>query len=124
MNHAVLTRGGAIGKMRVGPLSWWTIEREWKNNESNVSCIPVGVYHGVMTFSPRFKQFLYELVDVPDRFAVRVHPANLASQLNGCIALGKSYGTMGGKPAVLLSRPAVREFEAALQRKPFTLEVR
>jgi hypothetical protein len=77
-----------------------------------------------MTWSPRFKQKLYELFGVPGRFACRIHPANLARQLNGCIALGEKRGRIDGLPAVLVSRPAVRAFEAALGGKPFRLEVR
>jgi hypothetical protein len=67
---------------------------------------------------------LYELVDVPGRFACRVHSANLASQLNGCVALGERLGMMNGVKCVLVSKPAVRAFESAMKQKPFTLEVR
>lgn len=126
--RVVLTRGastsyGVQGVIRVGTQSWFTIERPWLENRSNVSCFPKGIYPVHQTFSPRFKRMLYELFGVPGRFACRIHPANLASQLNGCISLGKKKGTMNGVPCVLLSRPAVSEFEAALDRQPFTLEV-
>ena len=46
------------------------------------------------------------------------------SQLNGCISLGERLGWMDGQKAVLISRPAVTDFEITMQRKPFILEVR
>lgn len=115
---------GTHGIISVGNKSWFTVEREWLDNRSNVSCFPTGLYDVRMTWSPRFRAMLYELQDVPGRFACRIHPANLASQLNGCVALGEKRGYMDGVKAILVSRPAVRAFEAALNRQPFRLEVR
>lgn len=129
MRHVVLTRQeqgpqGTFGVIAVGDRAWWTVERPWLDNASNVSCIPTGLYDCRMTYSPRFRTMLYELADVPGRFACRIHPANLAMQLNGCIALGEKRGYIDGVKAVLVSRPAVRAFEAAMGRQPFRLEVR
>ena len=115
---------GTFGRMVVGGRTWFTVERQWLNNASDVSCFPAGVYRARMTWSPRFKTMLYELFGVPGRFACRVHPANRAMQLNGCVALGEKLGYMDGVKAVLVSRPAVRRFEDMLEHKPFTLEVK
>lgn len=114
---------GTFGRLTVDGLGWWTVERPWLSNASDVSCIPGGTYTCRLTYSPRFGMSLYLVENVPDRFGVRIHPANLARQLNGCIALGRKLGTMDGVKCVLVSRPAVREFESVMQRKPFTLEV-
>ena len=121
MNRVVLTRQetgpqGTHGVIRVGDRAWFTVERPWLDNKSDVSCIPTGIYDVRMTYSPRFRTMLYELAEVPGRFACRIHPANLAMQLNGCIALGEKRGYIDGVKAVLVSRPAVRAFEAALGR--------
>lgn len=64
------------------------------------------------------------LEEVPGRVGVRIHPANLTSQLNGCVALGLRLGEIGGQKALLLSKPAVRQFEALMQGKTFELEIR
>lgn len=129
MKRVVLTRyetgpEGTFGYISVDQQGWWTVERPWLDNASNISCIPEGDYPCRVTISPRFRRPLYLIDSVPKRFGVRIHPANLARQLNGCIALGKKLGAIDGVKAILMSRPAVSEFEAALGRRPFTLEIR
>ena len=42
-----------------------TIERPWKDNAPNLSCIPAGTYTVRMSYSPRFKRYLYEVVGRP-----------------------------------------------------------
>ena len=74
-------------------------------------------------WSPRFKRPVYLVEAVRGRSGIRIHPANLPEQLNGCIALGEKLGTLGGKRAVLLSAPAVRRFEEWAGGKQLSLEV-
>lgn len=64
------------------------IERGDRNNERNVSNVPPGEYPLVFEHSPRFKQKLWELKDVPNRSECKIHPSNYWDQLNGCIAPG------------------------------------
>jgi hypothetical protein len=66
---------------------------------------------------------MYLVEEVKDRSGIRIHPANLTSQLNGCIALGEKLGTLNGKKAVLLSQPAVRKLETFMKGKSFILEL-
>lgn len=54
-------------------------------NES--SCIPEGVYKVVHDKTGNFKYF--RLLNVPDRVNIEIHPANIADELLGCIALGE-----------------------------------
>lgn len=68
----------------------WTLEREWADNEVNVSCIPPGSYRLEKSFSPKFKRDLYEVMHVPGRTRILFHGANYQEQLTGCIAPGKS----------------------------------
>lgn len=112
-----------------------TLELPWRDNASNVSSIqstlPPGVYMGSWTWSPRFRRRMYLVHPVAGRSGIRIHSANLAgdvaagyrSQLNGCIAFGQRYGLLAGQPAVLLSAPAVTEFERLLQGATFELEI-
>lgn len=65
-----------------------TIERGWRNNEKNVSCVPVGEYDLIWEESPRFNRMLWELYGVNGRSECKIHPANNWYQLNGCIAPG------------------------------------
>ncbi len=68
-----------------------SLERGWRNNESNVSCVPAGEYPLKLEYSPRFKKDLWELKEVPNRSEAKFHSANYWNQLNGCIALGLKY---------------------------------
>lgn len=67
-----------------------SLERGWRNNERNISCVPKGKYKIVLEYSPRFKTNLWELKNVPNRSECKFHSANYWYQLNGCIALGQS----------------------------------
>lgn len=63
-----------------------TIELPWKNNRRIVSCIPEGIYALKKRFSRKFSWHI-ELLDVPDRELILIHPANYAlKELKGCIA--------------------------------------
>lgn len=63
-----------------------TIELPWKNNQSRISCIPEGKYKLIKRYSPHFNRHL-EVMDVPGRQLILIHPANDAStELKGCIA--------------------------------------
>ena len=63
-----------------------TIELPWKNNQSRISCIPEGKYKLIKRYSPHFKWHL-QLMDVPGRELILIHPANDAlNELKGCIA--------------------------------------
>jgi hypothetical protein len=54
-----------------------------------MDCIPEGEYDCALTYSPRFKKLMWEVLDVPgDRTGIRIHSANRPSQLEGCIAPG------------------------------------
>ena len=64
------------------------LERGWRNNESNVSCIPIGAYDIVLEYSNRFKMELWEIKGVPNRSECKVHSSNHWYQLNGCLSPG------------------------------------
>jgi len=114
---------GTFGRIIADSLTLFTCELPWRDNAPNISCIPVGLYRALWVWSNRFRCMTYLLYSVPGRTGIRLHPANMPSQLNGCIALGEKLGTIDDKPAVLLSRPAMRRFEELMGYKPFELEV-
>lgn len=68
-----------------------SLERGWKNNESNVSCIPIGDYEVVLEWSPRFEMDLWEIKGVPNRSECKFHASNYWKQLNGCVAPGQRF---------------------------------
>lgn len=63
-----------------------TIELPWRQNAPRISCIPEGIYRVRKRYSLRF-HWHFELVGVPGRSAILLHPANdAARELKGCIA--------------------------------------
>lgn len=57
----------------------------------------------------------YEVVDVPGRTFIMLHPANWPHEVKGCIAPGMDYRIMRGNQAVTSSRDAFREVMAELE---------
>lgn len=118
---------GTFGKMG----SWFTGELPWRYNQSNISCIPVGSYRAVYSYSPHLKRFAYVLQNVPNREGIRIHSANFCGetppykkQLNGCISLGSSTGILDGQKGVFQSVVAIRQMEQLMERKGFILEIK
>ena len=72
------------------------IELPWKHNRKQVSCITAGVYVADFTWSPTFKEWLWELMGVPNRKYIRLHVANYTRELRGCIAPGMSHADIDG----------------------------
>ena len=95
-----------------------TLERGWRNNESNVSCVPLGTYPVVFEWSNRFKQNLWELKSVPNRSECKFHGANYWYQLNGCIALGDRLADINkdGYNDVLNSNSTLKKFHKILEK--------
>ena len=89
-----------------------SLERGWRNNERNVSCVPPGTYPLKLDYSPRFRKKLWELYDVPGRSECKFHAANYWHQLNGCIALGNkhTYINADKDPDVTSSRLTMAKF--------------
>lgn len=123
---------GTFGQLVVEGWSCFTGELPWRNNARSISCIPLGEYRCIYTFSPRFRRKMYLIGPVSNRSGIRIHSANFMGdrslgfkwQLNGCIALGQRLGSLAGQKAVLISRPAIRQFEQRIEGQTFTLEIR
>jgi len=101
-----IKRNNDTGKQSVGvcviydhnmnPLfSCLALERAWKNNEPNVSCIPLGEYDCVLEHSPSFDKLLWEIYGVDGRTECKFHAANFWNELNGCIGLGTQLLHLG-----------------------------
>jgi hypothetical protein len=96
---------------------------EFKGNEicytmeRTVVAIPEGTYLGRKRYSPHFGMIVLG-IDVPNRTDIECHPANLPSQLDGCIAVGESIDG----DALDNSRAAFDEMMSAVP-ETFTFEV-
>ncbi|MBS3993110.1 MAG: hypothetical protein KGZ87_05290 [Bacteroidetes bacterium] len=72
-----------------------TLELPWRFNKRQVSCIPEGSYRIKKRFSAKYKWHL-EVLKVPGRSGILIHPANDAQkELQGCIAPVSYLSGMG-----------------------------
>jgi hypothetical protein len=79
---------GTLGRLYSalpGGVQLFTVERPWSGNAPYVSCIPEGQYALRPHSSPHWPEVL-EVVSVPGRTAILIHPANAPAELQGCIA--------------------------------------
>jgi hypothetical protein len=122
------TPAGTFGQFVGFDFDFYSLEKPWVDADGNghgdpqKSCITAGSYECAWQTSPKYG-WCYEVTNVPERSRILIHPANWEHQLLGCIALGKARGVLSGKPAILRSKEAIKEFHAALREQPFTLEV-
>jgi hypothetical protein len=70
----------------------YSLELPWKDNESNISCIPKGKYNGILRYDKK-DGWRIQLESVPNRTGVQIHIGNYTSQTQGCILVGKSVDT-------------------------------
>ena len=116
-----------------------TIELPWRDNETDMSCVPPGIYTCHWFESPKHG-FCFQIMGVPGRTFVEIHAANLAgdvakgyvSQLKGCCALGESIAVFpkGSPPAdsldqmgVTSSRATIQAMQADMGTDDFTLTI-
>ena len=101
-----------------GPIRTLTIkslELPWLDNGPRKSCIPIGTYTMRWTTSPKFGA-TWQVMDVPNRTAIRIHAANYTRQLLGCIAPGLAHMDIAREAAIdaTSSRRGLEMLEACL----------
>ncbi len=73
---------GTFGKIIVpGGFECFTAELPWRDNRSNVSCIPPGLYRCGIYKSRRFGT-VFHLTDVNGRTYILIHTGNLAGDVH------------------------------------------
>ena len=71
-----------------------TIEDKYRGQDlktkkvANETCIPYGVYSVKITYSPKYKKNMPQILDVPYFTGVRIHSGNSAKDSSGCIIVG------------------------------------
>lgn len=108
----------------------YTVELPYRDNTPFRSAIPPTVatptrdpYPCIYTPSPSLGYPCYEITAVPNRKGIRLHTANLARQLLGCVALGRTLVDFGGEWGVGYSDDTRHEIEDAYSCQPFLLTV-
>lgn len=78
------------------------------------TAIPYGKYKMRISYSPRFKKDLPEILNVPGFAGVRIHSGNTQDDTEGCILVGEKNGT---GTQVLNSRKTFERLFAVLKQE-------
>ena len=105
LNRIAKRKAYTIGRLqtssplgRLGGVSYLcdTLEPTWRDYEHGAykvkgkSAIPEGRYAVVISWSPKFKQWLPILLGVPNFSGIRIHAGNTAKDTEGCILVGEN----------------------------------
>lgn len=132
---------GTFGHLICLDKHWFTAELPWVNNQTNLSCIPTGIY--LCIYKPEGKYKGYELQNVRDRTNIEMHPLNFVydrraenrkSDAKGCIGIGKGRGEMippqkgdtkytHPQECIFSSRKAFEELLEFTNKEDFTLHI-
>ena len=67
-----------------------TLERPWKENEQDVSCIPAATYTCKRYSSEKYTD-TFEITNVPGRTKILFHKGNEIPDTHGCILVGEKF---------------------------------
>ena len=100
---------------------------KFDNGEKKVhskTAIPYGTYEIKWTYSPRFKKYTPQLMNVPSFEGIRIHAGNTSADTEGCLILGENKQV--GK--VLNSRATINKFypiiKEACSKGKVTIEIK
>lgn len=100
---------------------------KFDNGEKKVhskTAIPYGIYEIKWTYSPRFKKYTPQLMNVPSFEGIRIHAGNTSADTEGCLILGENKQV--GK--VLNSRATINKFytiiKEACSKGKVTIEIK
>ena len=100
---------------------------KFDNGEKKVyakTAIPYGTYEIKWTYSPRFKKYTPQLMNVPSFEGIRIHAGNTSADTEGCLILGENKQV--GK--VINSRATINKFypiiKKACSKGKVTIEIK
>ena len=137
LNRIALRKTYTIGKLYIdGKYFCDTLEDtvrdtnksgKFDNGEKKVkgkTAIPYGTYEIKWTYSPRFKKYTPQLMNVPSFEGIRIHAGNTNDDTEGCLILGENKQV--GK--VLNSRATINKFypiiKEACSKGKVTIEIK
>lgn len=100
---------------------------KFDNGEKKVrakTAIPYGTYEIKWTYSPRFKKYTPQLMNVPSFSGIRIHAGNTSADTEGCLLLGQNQKV----GMVLNSRATINKFypiiKEACSKGKVTIEIK
>jgi len=117
LDRFISTDKGTFGVLIVEDKRFYTVEKPWRNNTQEISCVPSGEYilipHGeygkdgdVLCLISEENKITHFEENNSKRFACLIHTANYEKDVIGCIGLGQLYL----KNMVTNSRNSIKEF--------------
>ncbi|MBI5233529.1 MAG: hypothetical protein HY880_04170 [Deltaproteobacteria bacterium] len=88
-----------------------TLERQWRENQREISCIPEGSYTCKRVLSPRFGE-TFEITGIIGRTNILFHKGNTSDDTHGCILVAESFATLNNKTSIADSAGGFGEFMA------------
>lgn len=86
--------------------TYCTVEKLYADNKPFYSAIPLGYYTCQRGMYNRGGYETFEVMNVPGRTEIKIHIANVAAELLGCIGLGLRFGYPYKKYGVVYSKSA------------------
>lgn len=98
-----------------------TLELPWKNNATDISCIPKGTYQ--CSKRPFYATMMYQVLGVLGRIGIFFHVGNYWHDVLGCIILGATFADINrdGQIDITNSKPTVDAFMAFYDGEDFEL---
>ena len=100
---------------------------KFDNGEKKVygkTAIPYGTYEIKWTYSPRFKKYTPQLMNVPSFEGIRIHSGNSSTDTEGCLLLGENKKV----GMVINSRATINKFypliKKACSKGKVTIEIK
>ena len=100
---------------------------KFDNGEKKIkgkTAIPYGTYEIKWTYSPRFKKYTPQLMNVPSFEGIRIHSGNQSKDTEGCILLGdnrKVGMVLNSKATINKFYPLIKE---ACSKGKVTIEIK
>jgi hypothetical protein len=116
-----------LGVLSIGNIPFcFTVERPWLNNKPNVSCIPAASYpvKWVITKTAGNRNgYGLGVENVDGRKLIRIHVANTADEVQGCIGVGLQRHDFTRGRGVSQSRAALSALMDMMDDKEAILHV-
>ena len=100
---------------------------KFDNGEKKIkgkTAIPYGTYEIKWTYSPRFKKYTPQLMNVPSFEGIRIHNGNSSDHTEGCLLLGqnKKVGmVLNSKATIAKFYPIIKD---ACAKEKVTIEIK